>query len=174
MAVSAVVMVTSSPLALPSPASARHLSVLDDRGDTVTRGLDITDAAFSNRNNALHIDLVFAHDRPGDIIAAVKVKGGSLIRVVGRHHPDHDPYRAFLVDTDGARVPCRNLNAGSSGNEFEARFWVRIPSRCLDGGDYGAVRHWVRTERFRSGADVDHAPEKPSGAITFTRVIPRG
>ena len=130
----------------------------------VTRGLDITDAVFHNSNNALHIDLVFAHDRPGDIIAAVKLKGGSLL----------DPYRAFLVGTDGARVPCRNVNAGSSGNEFEARFWVRIPSRCLDGGDYGAVRHWVRTEKFRSGADVDHAPEKPNRAITFTRVIPRG
>jgi hypothetical protein len=103
----------------------------------------------------------------------VHAKGGSLL-ACGRHHPERDPYRAFLVDTDGARVPCLNLNAGSSGNEFEARLVVRIPSRCLDGGDYGAVRHWVRTERFRSRTAVDHAPEKPNGAITFTRVIPRG
>ncbi len=134
----------------------------------------ISQTRFHNRNNAVHIALVFAHNRRGDIIVAVKAKGGSLIRVVGRHHPHRDPYRAFIIDNDGAKLPCRNLNAGSSGNEFEARFWVRIPSRCLDGGDYGAVRHWVLTEKFRGGADVDYAPEKPYGDVRFTRVIPRG
>jgi hypothetical protein len=35
---------------------------------------------------------------------------------------------------------------------------LRLPSKCLLDGDYGAVRSWFLTEEYGGGSDVDFAP----------------
>ena len=45
---------------------------------------------------------------------------------------------------------------------------MSMPSRCLDSGDYGAIRFAVLTER---GSDTDYAPGGPADASAW---IPRG
>lgn len=47
-----------------------------------------------------------------------------------------------------------------------------MPSRCLQRGNYGAVRFSVLTED--SGADIDWAPEDATGDIDSTEYVPRG
>jgi hypothetical protein len=47
-----------------------------------------------------------------------------------------------------------------------------LPSRCLRGGDYGAIRFAVLTER--GSGDTDVAPESANGDIGVSGWIPRG
>jgi hypothetical protein len=48
---------------------------------------------------------------------------------------------------------------------------MRMPSRCLQDGDYGAIRFSVLTERE---ADTDLAPERPNGTLRSSAWLPRG
>lgn len=65
---------------------------------------------------------------------------------------------------------CKRLKVVWSTEHDRVTF--RMPSRCLDGGDYGAVRFSVLTER-KSG-DADYAPETAGGDIGVSEWIPRG
>jgi len=51
------------------------------------------------------------------------------------------------------------------------RVQVRLPSRCVDSGDYGAVGVKVI---FEIGSDADFAPEGPKGGWRFTDYVARG
>lgn len=51
---------------------------------------------------------------------------------------------------------------------------IRLPSRCVLAGDYGAIKAWALTEVFHGAADVDYAPEQPDGDLAWTDWIPRG
>ena len=47
---------------------------------------------------------------------------------------------------------------------------VRVPSRCVDGGDYGAV---AVKAIFEIGSDAD-APKGPKGGWRWTDYVARG
>ncbi len=71
------------------------------------------------------------------------------------------------------QVPCRGLS--SDWDRPSATLRLRMPSRCLGGGDYGALRFWALIEGYRSrSSDVDYAPETPDGGLRFTDWVPRG
>lgn len=54
------------------------------------------------------------------------------------------------------------------------RFRLRLPSRCLLDGDYGAVRGWFLTEELNGGGDVDYAPDAADETLDVTSWVPRG
>lgn len=153
-----------------APAQAQHLSVADAAGDSVGAGLDITDVTFRNRDHSVVSELSFTRDRRGTLVVKVKARHGSALAIVSRH-PRRGPGKTFLVDKSG-RVPCGGLT--SDWNRNAATALLRMPARCLDEGNYGAVRNWALTERLRSGGDVDYAPEQTDGELTVTDWIPRG
>jgi hypothetical protein len=62
----------------------------------------------------------------------------------------------------------------SDWNRSAATVTLRLPSRCLLAGDYGAVRGQVLIEGRHSGADVDVGPQKPNGDPRYTDWVPRG
>jgi hypothetical protein len=64
---------------------------------------------------------------------------------------------------------CRAFRVSWSADE--PRVTMRIPSRCLNGGDYGAIRFAVLTERR---SDTDWAPERPHGDVGPSPWVPRG
>ena len=163
---------TTALLVVPGPADARHATVVDEPGDTLDPGLDITRVSFRNRDHAVVVDFAFRRDRRGEIIVAMDSRGGPLMRMISQH-PVSGPDKTFLIDRSGEEVPCRGLS--SDWSRADATVRLRMPSRCLDGGDYGALRFWALIEGYRSSSsDVDYAPETPDGDLTFTDWVPRG
>ena len=50
----------------------------------------------------------------------------------------------------------------------------RMPARCLNGGNYGAIKTWVLTEGAQGGSDTDYAPVDSDGQLTYSRWFSRG
>lgn len=157
-----------------APAQAQQVSVTDPAGDSSGRGLDITGAQIRNRDSAILSSVSFARDVRGDVIVSLGARHGSGVRVVYEHRIDRLD-RTYVVA--GAFTPARAADSvceGASGDWHprSASVTLRLPSHCLDDGDYGAVRAAVLTEG--RGADVDFAPEQDNGNFDFTDWIPRG
>ena len=163
---------TAALLIVPSPAQARQVTVVDEPGDTIDPGLDITSVSFKNRDSAVVVDFTFTRDRRGQIIVAIDSRGGPVVGIISQHPASGDD-KTFLIERNGEEVPCRGLS--SDWNRAAATLRLRLPSRCLDGGDYGALRFWALIEGYRSdSSDVDYAPESPDGDLRFTDWVPRG
>jgi hypothetical protein len=135
----------------------------------MANGLDITRATFHNRDRAVVADVKFVTDKPGDVIVLVKARNGSRVFLVSRH-TRRGPDETMLFKLRRGEVPCAGLTSDWDRRAAEVR--LRMPSRCLDDGNYGATRHWAFTER--RAADVDYAPDTPSGNIGVTDWISRG
>lgn len=155
-----------------SPVQAQELVVEDDAGDAVGRGMDITDVAFANRDSAFVVEVTFVEDRPSDVIVFVRERAprAAKVSIISRHRAS-GPDDVDLYGEDGPQ-PCQGLR--SESDRAAATMRLRLPSRCLDGGDYGALRSWVLIEPRGGGGDSDWAPERPNGDITLTDPIPRG
>lgn len=162
----------SALLVVPAPAHAEQVTVDDGPGDTIDPGLDITTVSFKNRDQAVVVDLSFTRDRRGEIIVAIASRGGPLLRIISQHPASGDD-KIFLIERSDEEVPCRGLS--SEWDRAAATLRLRMPSRCLGGGDYGALRFWALIEGYRSrSSDVDYAPESPDGGLRFTDWVPRG
>ena len=163
---------TTAMLVVPAPAEARQVMVVDGPGDTIDPGLDITTVSFRNRDQAVVVDLAFTRDRRGEIIVAIDSRDGPVLRIISQHPASGDD-RTFLIGRSDDQVPCRGLSSDWDRAAATVRF--RLPSRCFDGGDYGALRFWALIEGYRSSSsDVDYAPESRDGGLTFTDWVPRG
>jgi hypothetical protein len=157
-------------LVVSAPAEARQLTVVDEPGDTIEPGLDITSVSFKNRDSAVVVDLTFTRDRRGGIIVAIDSRRSAVSRIISQHPVSGDD-ETFLIGPRDV-VPCRRLS--SEWNRAAATLRLRMPSHCYDGGDYGALRFWALIEGYRSrSSDVDYAPESPAGGLRFTDWVPR-
>lgn len=158
-------------LAVSPAAQAQQITVTDDSGDHVGPGLDITRVTFANRDHAVVTKLAFARDTRSHVIVAIKARGGPFVGVVSRHFAQ-GPDNTVLRRRDYTKVPCEGLT--STWQRDAATLKLRMPARCLNGGNYGAIRAFALTETFRGTRDVDWAPERPDGDLVFTDWIPRG
>ncbi|MDX6366400.1 MAG: hypothetical protein QOK30_1476 [Nocardioidaceae bacterium] len=169
--VAAASLVVAS-LAVTVPAQAQHINVRDAAGDTIDRGPDMTSVSFRNRDHAVVVVFTFVHDRRGEVIFPVRARGLGFIGGVVSQHPHQGPDHV-IFETRAGRTPCPRLT--SDWNRRIARVKIRVPSGCLNGGDYGAIKSWALIEGYHStSSDVDYAPETPNGHLTFTDWIPRG
>ena len=150
-------------VALAAPALAATGSIQDPAGDATSNGLDITRATLDNRDHQIKVRVRFDDVRRGDLIVSVDPRGDRGVRLISEYRPGETTNYvvggAFTnrgggdaepLDCDGFRV---------RWNEDADRATLRLPSTCLNDGDYGAVRFAVLTER--GGGDSDIAPEKP-------------
>jgi len=160
-------------LAFPAPAHARSLSVPDEAGDTIDRGLDITSVTFKNRDKAVVVGFEFTRDRRGEVIVAMGARRGPSVRIISQH-PRTGRDNTFLIDRSGDEVPCEKLS--SDWDRAAATLKLRMPAECLGSGNYGALRFWALTEGYpgSGSSDVDYAPETPDGGLGLTARVPRG
>jgi hypothetical protein len=146
-----------------APASAAHLTLDDPAGDASNRGLDITSATLRNLGHRIVVDVEFVRSVRGDLIVSVDPRHDRGLRLVSEYAPTGHT-RNYVADgafTDGHlgehadRIHCRGFRVRWSADEPSVR--LVMPARCLDDGDYAAVRYAVLTER---GADTDYAPDE--------------
>lgn len=160
-------------LAVTAPAQAEGITITDKFGDTIDPGLDITGFTVSNRDRAVVIDFEFKRDRRGEVIVAVDFRHGPGAVLVSQHPRRGPDNLLFFECGDDSPDPCIGLSY--DWNRPAASLSLRVPARCVAGGNYGAVRTWALIEGFRSSSsDVDYAPETPNGDLRFTRWLARG
>lgn len=153
------------------PAQAQRLAVDDAAGDAVGAGLDITRVAFSNRDRAVVTRVTFTRDRPGIVLVLIRARHGSAAGIVSEHRSSGRDETSCVTFENGDEGPCRGVT--SQWNRSAAELRLRMPSRSLQGGNYGAVRGWVLTELRQDDEDSDYAPER-NGDLAPSEWIPRG
>lgn len=166
-AVVAAALLAAAVLAVPGTAQARQSTVTDVAGDTAEPGLDFTSVTMRNGDRAVAFTLQFARDRRGDVIVNVKPRHRPPALIVSRHRRQ-GPDKLFF--SSRGEHQCRRLS--SRWNRRDATLTLRLPARCLHGGNYGALRFWALTEN--DARDVDYAPETPKGNLTLSDSTPRG
>jgi hypothetical protein len=156
-------------LVLGGSANAAELTVTDAAHDTARAGLDIVGASLDNDDYALSASVNFRKNRSGTVVIGVRARNRGFIRIVSKHHADGGG-RSFLVNANG-RLRCSDLTVSWHPARTSVSF--AVPSTCLWGGNYGAVRAWILSEDLTSGTDVDYAPEH-NGSSALTAWLPRG
>jgi hypothetical protein len=171
---SSVVLLTLALACLWAPtAQAQHITVDDAAGDTIDPGLDFTSVHFSNRDRAVVVAFTFARDRRGEVIFPVRVRGRGTVALVVSQHPRSGEDHLIFQTRRSDHATCRGLR--STWDRPAARLAIRLPSRCVLHGNYGAIKSWALTEGFHSASsDVDYAPQTPDGHIRWTGWLPRG
>ncbi|QWC84545.1 hypothetical protein KLP28_13355 [Nocardioidaceae bacterium] len=169
-------LVTTAGLALGgavlSPASAATDSARDRVGDASSapnvRPMDITGVTVRNRDRSVVVLTRFARSVKGFLIVSIDPRGGEGVRLVSqrRNRPiDEDSVvRGAFTDAefngDGEpeeppAVECPGYRVTWSDDDRLAR--MVLPSTCLAGGDYGAIRYAALTEVGGGGdSDVAH------------------
>src|ERR1700754_2996686 len=151
-------------VALATPAQAASIGFTDPAGDgEAGPRLDITDVVVHNRDHRIVVETSYAQVSRGHLVVFLHARGtrGS-IRVVSLHRPAGEDNNFVL----GQRKDCAGLRVMWDAEADTSR--VSLPSRCLHGGDYGAVRAWLLTEES-SGSDADFAPARPKQADWVAR-----
>lgn len=156
-----------------APAHAAQLTVSDDSRDAVGRGLDITSAQLSNRDKAVVATVAFDQNVRGAVIVSLDARNGSGLRIVHKHRLNSLD-RTFVLPgsftQEGDDSRCRAVSG--DWRPRAASVTLRLPARCLDEGNYGAVRFAVLTEG--GSGDTDFAPDTSHQGPDVTAWIPRG
>jgi hypothetical protein len=113
----------------------------------------------------------------GDLIISIDPRGGRGLRLVSEYRPTAHTRNVVVAGAFTDRhladqprfLACKGFRVRWSADVPVAT--LRMPSRCLDGADYGAIRFAALTER---GADSDYAPDDSTGEIGSSRLVPRG
>lgn len=156
-----------------APASAQSLTTPDPTDDTLGKGLDMTRIKVVNRDYAIVVKTTFVKSVRGEMIASIDPRKAHGLRLVSDYRPKGET-KNFVVAgafTDkgggGDIVKCKGFRVRWSTEEPTVT--MKLPSRCLRDGDYGAVRAAFLTEGPKV-SDVDYAPNEGES----TDWIPRG
>lgn len=156
-------------LATAGGAMAAQLNVNDAANDNARKGLDIVEASIGNRDRAVVATVSFRKERLGSVIVAVKSRNHGAVVLVVKHQANQDRVFFFTRNDEGK---CPRLRVDWMAKQAAVQF--RMPARCLNGGNYGAIKTWVLTEGAGGGSDVDYAPVNGKGRLTYTPWISRG
>jgi hypothetical protein len=159
--------VVATTVLVAPPASAATEIITDPAGDGFKGPrLDITLGSLANKDHALRVGVEFVKVASGDLIIFLQARGGGgVYRVVSeldQSGEDSAQSDYLLVPGSQSPVACPGLKVRWDDAKDVAV--VRLPSRCLDDGDYGAVRFKVLTE---IGSDADLMPDQtgPDGNV---------
>jgi hypothetical protein len=168
-AVAAVLVVGLAPVS----ASAATIALDDPVGDAGgAKRLDLTRVTVANDDHRVVVRVVFADDRPGDLIVSIDPRRALGLRLIAQKRAGRDgddvisqrvlPGAFTDATTRSGTVTCDGYRLRWSGTVAR----LVMPSRCLHGGDYGAVRIAVLTE---NGSDSDYAPETKNATSWIAR-----
>ena len=170
------VTIASAVLVLSTPVAAlgATTSIADPAGDGQKGDrLDITGATLANKAKALKVRVDFAEVAKGDLIVFLKLKGHKgYFRAISEYRPKQGTVKNFVL---GGADPeqagdCPGFTAAWSTSDNATT--LRIPAKCLDGGDYEEAKFKVLTE---IGSDADLAPTvMTSDAFPYSKYAERG
>jgi hypothetical protein len=151
-------------LALAAPAVAAVGTLTDPTGDATSKGLDVTRAQLDNRDRSIVVRVRFDQAHRGDLVVSIDPRGARGLRLISQYRPNGTT-KSFVVRgafTDpgtggGGIVDCDGFRVRWNDDTDRAR--LRLPSTCLQDGDYGAVRFAVLTEEAGAGGDSDWVPQ---------------
>lgn len=162
-----VVLATTAALFLgAAPATAQEVTIPDEQGDSSGRALDILSVTARNLDRSIAVEMTFeATTEPSHIIVSVDPRGGTGVRMVSEFRPaglgrtkNYVLRKAFSDSGEGRkRIACRGLKLREGMAAAGPTITLRMPSKCLNGGNYGALRFAVLIER--GGGDRDWAPD---------------
>jgi hypothetical protein len=158
------------------PASAQQVRVTDEVGDA-SGGMDLTGVTFVNADRRVRFVVDVEEVRPGHLVAIVRTDRRHprrLTYVSANWRRDDGTGRVRVLVEEGGeaqRVPCDGVK--QHWDRVAGRVVFSAPSRCIGGGDYGAVRASMLSER-PTGGDSDWAPDEGRGGLPWTAWIPRG
>jgi len=156
-------------------AQAQSLTLDDPVGDAYNGQLDITGVTVANKDRRVVARVTLAEMDRGYVIVSVDRRRGQGVRLVAHRAGDGDVrgslYAGAFTDRGAGldTVRCDGLDV--TWDDDASRVTLRMPSRCWNGGNYGAVRYAVLTER---GPDSDWAPADEEGEIGSSAWVPRG
>ena len=156
-------------LVTASGAVAAQLRVKDALNDNMGRGLDIVQASVSNRDRSVVATVLFREERLGDVVVALRTRHQGAVGLAVKHRSGPDKV-FFLTRKDDGR--CAGLRVDWMPKVAAVQF--NMPARCLNGGNYGAIKTWILTEGARGGSDTDYAPVNDDGNLTYSRWVSRG
>jgi hypothetical protein len=164
------VLLASWVILMSGPAVAQTLTVDDPAGDGLKGSrLDITSVRVSNRDHAIVVKVSVVRLTRGDLAVRLKIRkdGPDLLAgVTSVHRTSGDTNKWF---TEAGVQQCEGLRVSWSNAADRVR--IRVPSQCLEKGNYGAVKAKVITE---IGSDADLAPKSPDGSWRWTEWVSRG
>ena len=159
---------------LATPAFGQRLSLEDPAGDAANDVLDITAVTLANRDYSVVAHVALAEMERGDVVVSVDRRHGRGVRLVTHRSSDGTVTSrllggAFTDRASGGELACGRLRA--AWDDDASRVSLRMPSRCWNDGDYGAVRYAVLTER--GSRDRDWTPDD-NGAVGVSDWVARG
>jgi hypothetical protein len=161
------------------PALAQEVTVPDQQGDTESGALDLLAFTARNLDHRVAVEMTFEDTTlNSDIVVSVDPRGGTGVRMVSRFRPAGHS-KSYLLDRSfrdkgaakNTRLRCRGLQLRQGTSDAGPTVTLSIPSRCLAGGDYGALRFAVLIEKTH---DADWAPTARDGDIGQTDWVARG
>lgn len=160
---------------LAGPAQAQTLGIADPADDATNRGLDFTRVTVANRDRVLVVRAMFVQARRGDVIISIDPRGRGGLRLISEYRPGRAAKNYVLPGAFSDRghlgkpVTCTQLKVKWRPAKGVVR--LSLPSRCLQDGDFGAIRFAFLSER---GSDTDYGPEGGRDGIGTSAWIPRG
>ncbi len=149
---------------------AQTVSFSDPAGDGLKGAhLDITTIRVANRDHAIAITITFVKVASGDLGVAIKQRGRGPrgeAWVTSLHRAGGDKSRLHTV---AGVAHCPGFKVTWDAEDSRVR--VRVPSRCITHGDYGATKVQAIAEM---GSDADFAPKTPKGNWGWTDWVRRG
>jgi hypothetical protein len=108
----------------------------------------------------------------GDLIVSIDPRRARGLRLVSEYRPNGHTRNSIVsgaftdknVPDEPTVLSCKGFRV--TWNVDAAQATLRLPSRCLHDGDYGALRFAVLTERQ---ADSDFTPDTGSGSDWIAR-----
>jgi len=161
-----------------APASAQDLAVTDPLGDVGINTLDILSVTLKSGDRSI-VAAIEVEDatRDGNLTVSVDPRGGTGVRIVSKFRAtggtkSYVLRRAFTdKGTSSKKVKCKvKVGDGWSGAGNPV-ITLRIPSRCVAGGNYGALRFAAVSDL---GGDRDLAPVTKRGRLGVSGWVARG
>lgn len=164
-------------IAIGPAAQAVEYTVYDSAGDAANKGLDFTEVTLNNLDTKIVVTTTFVRDRRGKLTVSIEPRGGTGVRLVSTYRPGGTTRNKVLPgafsdpgsEQGSDPISCRGFRVVWKKKANLAR--IQLPSSCLEGGNYGAVRFGYMSEL---GTDTDFGPQSEQGFLTTTDWIPRG
>jgi hypothetical protein len=165
-----------------APATAEQVTVSDPQGNSSSTALDLLGVTARNLDRAVVVTMTFVHTTErSDIIVSVDPRRGTGVRMVSKFRPAGlGRTRNFVLRkafTDrgisNKKIACRGLELSEGMADAGPTITLRMPSKCLNDANFGAVRFAVLIEGESSG-NADSAPQEANGNSTSTRWVSRG
>jgi hypothetical protein len=163
----AAVLVLTTSVGMPTAAHAASTAITDPAGDgSQGAKLDITAATLANKAKAVKVTVEVAKVASGQLLVYLKAKGKRAYVVASAYDAKEGTLENVLL-FGGPKKPvkCKGINAAWSTSENTIS--VRVPARCLYGGEYDKLRFKLLSERPTDG-DNDFAPTSGEDDSTWT------